>query len=80
MDGKIARDGPVKEFVSCCREILLNFLNNHFPVMREFPVMPGVAPPADMIQYDDWSLRARNMLIQFANQLQLPDRYGVLVE
>ena len=72
MEGRLSKEGTLNTFISSCRETLLNFLNNHFPVIREFAVQPGVVIPST-IQYDEWSLKSRNMLIQFANQLQLPD-------
>ena len=79
MEGKLARDGSIDNFFSSCREILLNFLNNHFPVVIEYAVqLPHLAAVAQ-INYDEWSLRARSMLIQYANQLELPDRYSCTI-
>ena len=72
-EGKILRDGYVDGFVSSCREILLNFLNNHFPVEIEFEV------PTPVKSYDSWSMRARELLLQYTNQLDLCDRYVPLL-
>lgn len=75
MEGKLARDGVINDFFSSCREILLNFLNNHFPVERlPPPQLAALQLPVGQIEYDEWSLRARSMLLQYANQLDLPNR------
>lgn len=71
-ENRIQRDGYIDGFISSCREILLNFINNHFPVEIEFQV------PVPVKSYDSWSLKARELLIQYASQLQLSDRYGVV--
>lgn len=72
MEGRISKDGYLNSFISSCREILLNFLEKHFPIHIEFAIQPGVEPPAAKV--DEWSLRARTMLIQYAKQIELYDR------
>ncbi|XP_067930310.1 uncharacterized protein [Watersipora subatra] len=67
MDDRLSRDRQIRGFVSSCREILLNFLNNHFPVVQE------VGDEAGILHYDQWSLNYRDLLIQYANHLELPN-------
>ena len=71
MEGRMSKDGRLNGFISSCREILVNFLENHFPVEVEYTVLPGMAP---VRRVDEWSLQARTMLIRFAQQIELCDR------
>lgn len=77
MEGRLAKNGHLDGFISSCREILLNFLEQHFPVKVEFVIQPGIPPPVARV--DEWSLQARSMLIQYAKQIELYDRWVLVV-
>lgn len=74
MDNKLSKGGQINSFISTCREILLSFLKTHFPVEIEYEAQSGLAVALQAKKYDEWSIRARDILIGFANQLTLPDR------
>ncbi|KAF6018566.1 hypothetical protein EB796_023110 [Bugula neritina] len=73
LDNKLSKGGQINSFISTCREILLSFLKTHFPVEIEYKAQSGLAVALQAKKYDEWSIRARDILIGFANQLTLPD-------
>ncbi|KAK2165679.1 hypothetical protein NP493_1355g00006 [Ridgeia piscesae] len=56
---------PLVGFVSLCREILTRFIEQSFPVTNE---NQNVAHPID-----DWCCTAKQMLLSFANRIELPN-------
>ncbi|XP_076442125.1 uncharacterized protein LOC143281076 isoform X2 [Babylonia areolata] len=58
-------DGPSK-FISVCREIIRSFIRGNFPTHKVGN--PGTEPVED-----DWSAKAKQMLVNFAEQISLPD-------
>ena len=58
--------GEMTSFVSLCREILSRFISQYFPTFIE-----GKSEPTE----DAWSATAKKMLLEFADKIELPDRY-----
>lgn len=63
----LSSKGPIKDFISLCREILTRFIQQQFPVMIEGERLPDEGPE------DSWSSTARDMLLAFAQQIPLPN-------
>ncbi|XP_033761230.1 LOW QUALITY PROTEIN: protein FORGETTER 1-like [Pecten maximus] len=58
--------GEITGFVSLCREILLRFITQYFPTMIEAQNSEDRVP-------DSWSVQAKEMLIDFARKISLPN-------
>ncbi|KAK7104354.1 uncharacterized protein [Littorina saxatilis] len=58
-------DGP-KRFISVCREIIRSFVKTNFPTHKTGN--PGTEPVED-----EWSAKAKKMLLDYAQQINLPD-------
>ncbi|XP_064614960.1 uncharacterized protein LOC135479136 [Liolophura sinensis] len=54
------------EFLSLCREILIRFVDQYFPTAVE-------GAKEDEPKEDNWSVTAKDMLVNFAKQIELPN-------
>ncbi|XP_062605521.1 uncharacterized protein LOC134267315 [Saccostrea cucullata] len=58
--------GKVSGFVSLCKEIFTRFITQHFPIMTE-------NQNKDEVLVDEWSKQARDLLLGFAEKINLPN-------
>ncbi|XP_072033726.1 uncharacterized protein [Amphiura filiformis] len=59
-------DSKLTEFISIAREILIRFINQHFPTQV-------IVSPNEPRKDDEWSVQAKNLLMGFATKIELPN-------
>ncbi|XP_038050120.1 protein FORGETTER 1-like [Patiria miniata] len=66
LDSEMTKTGSGQSgFVSVAREILVRFINQHFPTL--------VISDTEAARDDDWSKTAKTMLLEFAKEMPLPN-------
>ncbi|PIK62947.1 hypothetical protein BSL78_00074 [Apostichopus japonicus] len=64
LDSEISKGDTLSDFVSTAREMLHRFIMQNFPIHNAMPNEP--------MQEDEWSVQAKQLLLSFTSQIELP--------